>query len=102
MLPWKRSIEHKLPEVSRFVNGRILYNFGQFVHFLIISNCISPGGISHPGENQLFVKKYSERVPLGRKANIDEISAAVVYLASRASSYVTGQNLIVDGGWTAW
>lgn len=65
-------------------------------------NCISPGGIYHQGENEEFVKKYSEKVPLGRKANIDEISGSVVYLSSNEASYITGQNLIIDGGWTAW
>ena len=65
-------------------------------------NCISPGGVAHPGESEEFVRRYSERVPLGRKAGLDEISGAVVYLASEASSYVTGHNLVVDGGWTAW
>ena len=65
-------------------------------------NCISPGGVDHPGENETFVKRYSERVPLGRKAQVDEIAWAVVYLASDASSYVNGHNLVVDGGWTAW
>ena len=65
-------------------------------------NCISPGGVYHEGENETFVKKYSEKVPLGRKAEVREISGAVVYLSSDASSYVTGQNIIVDGGWTVW
>ena len=65
-------------------------------------NCISPGGVYHEGENETFVKKYSAKVPLGRKAEVREISGAVVYLASDESSYVTGQNIIVDGGWTAW
>jgi len=65
-------------------------------------NCISPGGIGHPGENEAFVSRYNQRVPLGRKAGLDDVSGAVVYLASPASSYVTGHNLVVDGGWTIW
>jgi NAD(P)-dependent dehydrogenase (short-subunit alcohol dehydrogenase family) len=65
-------------------------------------NCISPGGVYHEGENEIFVKKYSEKVPLGRKAEVKEVASAVVFLASDDSSYITGQNLIIDGGWTAW
>ena len=65
-------------------------------------NCISPGGVTHPGENKIFVSRYSDKVPLGRKAELNEISGAVVFLASDESNYITGQNLIVDGGWTAW
>lgn len=65
-------------------------------------NCVSPGGVFHPGENEEFVKKYNYHVPLGRKATVEEISSAVVFLASDASSYINGHNLVVDGGWTAW
>jgi len=65
-------------------------------------NCVSPGGVSHEGENDQFVTKYSDKVPLGRKAKVEEISGAIVFLASDESSYVTGQNMIVDGGWTTW
>ena len=65
-------------------------------------NCISPGGVHHEGENQVFVDKYSSKVPLGRKAKPNEVSGAVVYLTSNESSYVTGQNIVIDGGWTSW
>ena len=64
-------------------------------------NCLVPGGVSS-GQNGVFSQRYSERVPMGRMAEAGEMVPALLYLASDASSYVTGQVLAVDGGWTAW
>jgi NAD(P)-dependent dehydrogenase (short-subunit alcohol dehydrogenase family) len=64
-------------------------------------NAISPGGI-YRDQPRSFVEKYSQRTPLGRMGAETDIVGAVVYLASDLSSYVTGQNLYVDGGWGTW
>jgi NAD(P)-dependent dehydrogenase (short-subunit alcohol dehydrogenase family) len=67
-------------------------------------NAVSPGGIYNPENPQGkdFVKKYSARCPMARMAEDREIVPAVLYLSSEASSYVTGHNLIVDGGMSCW
>jgi NAD(P)-dependent dehydrogenase (short-subunit alcohol dehydrogenase family) len=64
-------------------------------------NCVSPGGIAR-GQPEAFVEKYVRRTPLGRMGIEEDLVGAVVYFASDLSRYVTGQNLMVDGGFTAW
>src|SRR3989344_418293 len=72
----------------------------QFADKKIRVNCVTPGGIFDKQSND-FVKAYSAKVPLSRMANRNEISGALLYLASDLSSCVTGTNIIVDGGLTA-
>jgi len=64
-------------------------------------NCLSPTGVynNHP---EAFVKKLSNIIPMGRMADIDEYKGAIVFLCSDASTYMTGENMVIDGGKTVW
>ena len=64
-------------------------------------NCISPGGVQD-NQSPDFVESYSRRVPFGRMAKASEIAALPIFLVSDAASYITGQNIYVDGGLSAW
>ena len=64
-------------------------------------NAISPGGV-YNGQDEAFVRRLAELIPLGRMANVDEYKGAILFLSSDASTYMTGANLVIDGGRTCW
>jgi NAD(P)-dependent dehydrogenase (short-subunit alcohol dehydrogenase family) len=94
-----------MPSEYSAIKGGII-NFTRYLAtylapYNIRVNSISPGGI-YDKQSPSFVKRYCKEVPLGRMASPEDIVGGIIYLASEASSYVTGQNLMIDGGWSTW
>ncbi len=94
-----------MPAAYSAIKGGIItftkYLATYYAPYNVRANTISPGGV-FDGQAPTFVEKYIQKTPLGRMGQPADIVGAAIYLASEASSYMTGQNLIIDGGWTAW
>ena len=86
---------------SKGALGQLTRYFAAVLAPAIRVNSISPGGIAR-NQPAAFQARYIERTPLRRMATEEDVKGAVAYLASDLSAYVTGHDLVVDGGWTAW
>jgi NAD(P)-dependent dehydrogenase (short-subunit alcohol dehydrogenase family) len=76
------------------------YLASYFGKYNVRANCVSPGGIFNH-QNEIFVKNYEKKVPMQRMGTPEDIAPSVAFLLSEDAEYITGQNLIIDGGWTA-
>lgn len=94
-----------MPAAYSAIKGGIItftkYLATYYAKYNVRANAISPGGVFN-GQANVFLKKYVKKTPLNRMADPEDIVGAVIFLSSEASSYITGQNLIVDGGWSVW
>jgi len=102
----RREGEEFYKPIAYSVSKSALYNLTRYLATYwatsgVRVNTLTLAGIANEQPEE-FVQAYTARMPLGRMANAQEVVGPVVFLASDASSYVTGSNLVVDGGWSAW
>lgn len=100
-----QGVKMTMPAAYSAIKGGVIvftrYLAAYYAKYNIKVNSISPGGVFNR-QDSVFVKRYAQKTPLGRMAKPSDVVGAAIYLASDASEYVTGINLLVDGGWTAW
>lgn len=89
------------PAVKAGLLGLTIYLATYWAKDNVRVNAISPGGV-YDRQTDPFLSNYTNRVPMGRMANKDEYKGAILFLCSDASSYMTGANLVIDGGLTCW
>lgn len=108
MNPWLYGDQGALPSPDYFFHKGGMINLTRYLASLygsrgVRANTVSPGGIFNPGKPQAdeFLERYGKMTMLGRMAHAQEIGGAVIFLLSDVSTYITGINLPVDGGYTA-
>ena len=102
----RREGETFVKPIAYSVSKSALYNLTRYLATYwardgVRVNTLTLAGVWND-QPQEFLDAYTQRLPLGRMANAEEVVGPVVFLASDASSYVTGANLVADGGWSAW
>jgi NAD(P)-dependent dehydrogenase (short-subunit alcohol dehydrogenase family) len=97
--------DRRTPEIYGATKAAVInvtkYFSAYMASYNVRVNCISPGGIFNHQNNE-FIQKYSRKVPMERMGKSEELLSTLEYLISDESSYVTGQNIVVDGGLTTW
>jgi NAD(P)-dependent dehydrogenase (short-subunit alcohol dehydrogenase family) len=98
---WYKPVGYSVAKAGMLNFTRWLAEYCAHERLGVRVNSLVPGGVKEDGHTPEFVAEYEKRTPLGRMAREDDYNGALVFLASRASAYMTGATLVVDGGWTA-